>query len=77
MKYLAALIQAWLRHLLGPALPRVVSVGISICGMVAMATPLAMWVAWSLPVLKLIMIIGMGAVLTIFFLAWLSPDDRI
>ena len=48
---------------------------ITFCGLVALFTPLALWVAWSQWMFWLIIACGCGALLTIYLILTYSPDE--
>ena len=48
---------------------------ITICGLVALATPLALWLAWSKAMFYLVLVFGCSAVLIIYLLFEYYPDD--
>ena len=55
---------------------RIVTSGISLCGLILLFMPLALWMASSTRALGLILLTGAVAGLLILFLLWLSPEDR-
>ena len=48
---------------------------ITFCGLVALFTPLALWVAWSQWVFWLIIACGCGALVIIYLVLEYSPDE--
>lgn len=51
------------------------SILITACGLVALFTPLFLWVAWSQWAFWLIIATGCAALLIIYVLIWSSPDE--
>ena len=49
---------------------------ITACGLVALFTPLVLWVAWSQWAFWLIIAAGCAALLILYVLIWTSPDER-
>ena len=56
--------------------PLVRSILITACGLVALFTPLFLWVAWSQWAFWLIIACGCAALLVIYVLIWTAPDKR-
>jgi hypothetical protein len=52
------------------------SILITACGLVALFTPLFLWVAWSQWAFWLIIACGCAALLVIYVLIWTAPDKR-
>ncbi len=50
---------------------------ISVCGFIALATPLALWISMTVWGLKLILIIFGIAICLICLMVWSSPDEHI
>ncbi len=50
---------------------------ISYCGLIALATPLALWLSMTLWGMRLILAVFFTAILLISLMVWSSPDDRI
>ena len=48
---------------------------ITICGLVALFTPLLLWMAWSQWMFWLIIAFGCASLLIIYLLIWSSPDE--
>jgi len=49
--------------------------GMTICGLVALVTPLLLWVSWSKEMLKIILIMGFSAfLLATFFAQYACPE---
>jgi hypothetical protein len=48
---------------------------ITVCGLIALFTPLLLWTAWSQWMFWLIIATGCAALLIIYFLIWSSPDE--
>jgi hypothetical protein len=53
------------------------SILITACGLLALLTPLFLWVAWSQWAFWLIIAGGCAALLIIYVLIWTSPDEYI
>lgn len=50
-------------------------IGMTICGLVALVTPLLLWVSWSKEMLKIILIMGFSAfLLATFFAQYACPE---
>jgi hypothetical protein len=49
---------------------------VTICGLMALLTPLLLWVAWSKALFWLIMAGGCTALLVIYVLIWTAPDEH-
>lgn len=52
------------------------SILITVCGLVALFTPLLLWLAWSPWAFWLCMAAGCAALLIIYGLIWSSPDEH-
>ncbi len=50
---------------------------ISVCGFIALATPLALWISMTVWGMRLILIIFAVAICLICLMVWSSPDERI
>ena len=48
---------------------------ITICGLVALISPVVLWTAWSTTVFYAVLAAGCGAVLVIYLLIAFSPDE--
>ena len=48
---------------------------ITICGLVALISPVVLWTAWSTTVFYAVLAAGCGAVLVIYLLITYSPDE--
>ena len=48
---------------------------ITVCGLVALISPLLLWMAWSTTMFWAILAAGCGAILVIYLLVWSSPDE--
>jgi hypothetical protein len=48
---------------------------ITVCGLVALLTPLLLWVAWSPQTFWLVTASGCAALLIIYVIIWTSPDE--
>jgi hypothetical protein len=51
-------------------------IAVTVFGLIALATPLLLWVAWSRPVFWLVIAVGCGAVLAILLLIRSWPHER-
>jgi hypothetical protein len=49
---------------------------ITVCGLIALGTPLLLWLAWSKAMFWLVLALGCAALLIIYALIWSSPDER-
>ena len=51
-------------------------IGMTICGLVALVTPLLLWVSWSKEILQIVLIMGFSAfILATFFAQYACPDS--
>ena len=50
---------------------------ISVCGFIALATPLALWISMTVWGLKMILIVFGIAICLICLMVWSSPDEHI
>lgn len=50
-------------------------IAISVLGLIALLTPLALWVSWSTTMFSVILLIGGLAIGAIFLLVWFSEDE--
>jgi hypothetical protein len=50
---------------------------ISVCGIVLLFTPLALWLSITLWGMRLVLAIWLGAMIVLSLLIWSSPDERI
>jgi hypothetical protein len=48
---------------------------ITVCGLIALFTPLLLWLAWSQWTFWLTMALGCAALLIIYALIWSAPDE--
>ena len=48
---------------------------ITICGLIALVSPVVLWTAWSTTVFYAVLAAGCGAVLIIYLLIAFSPDE--
>jgi hypothetical protein len=53
------------------------SILITACGLVALFTPLLLWLAWSKPAFWLFIAMGCAAILIIYVLIASAPDGRL
>ena len=76
MVFVQALMSVLYRYL--ERIPRSVRYWIiSVCGFIALATPLALWVSMTVWGLRLVLIIFAVAICLICLMGWSSPDERI
>jgi peptidoglycan/LPS O-acetylase OafA/YrhL len=60
-----------------PMLPRWLHEGlITICGLVALISPVVLWTAWSTTMFRAVLVVGLAAILMIYLLVELTPDDN-
>jgi hypothetical protein len=52
------------------------NIAITVCGLIALFTPLLLWTAWSRPMFWLIIGVGCAAVLTILLLIRRWPHEK-
>jgi hypothetical protein len=52
------------------------TVAITVCGLIALMTPLLLWTAWSRPMFWLIILVGCAAVLALFLLIRSWPHEK-
>ena len=52
------------------------NIAITVCGLIALFTPLLLWTAWSRPMFWLIIGVGCAAILTILLLIRRWPDEK-
>ena len=76
-RLLAMLVHALLGRMRDRAPESVSRVGITVCGLVLMVTPLALWVAWSKTVLLTVLVICLVAVALLLVFVWLAPGDEV
>lgn len=48
---------------------------ITVCGLVALTSPLLLWMAWSTTTFWLVLAAGCGAIVVIYLLVWSSRDQ--
>ena len=48
---------------------------ITICGLIALISPVVLWTAWSTTVYYAVLAVGCGAILIIYLLIAWSPDE--
>jgi hypothetical protein len=56
--------------------PAVRGILITVCGLIALFTPLLLWVAWSKDLFWLIVAVGCAALLIVYALIRSSPDEH-
>jgi hypothetical protein len=49
---------------------------ITVCGLIALMSPLVLWTAWSRPMFWLVIVIGCGAILALVLLIRSWPHER-
>jgi hypothetical protein len=47
---------------------------ITICGLIALISPVVLWTAWSTTIFYAVLAVGCGAILIIYLLISLGPD---
>ena len=52
-------------------------IAITLCGLIALFAPLFLWLAWNKAVFWVVLAVGCGAVVAIFVLVRLSPDQTL
>ena len=52
------------------------NIAVTVCGLVALMTPLLLWVAWSRPVFWLIILVACAAILALLLLIRWWPHER-
>ena len=52
-------------------------VAITVCGLIALFAPLFLWMAWNTAVFWLVLAAGCGAVVAVFLLIRLSPENEL
>ncbi len=66
------IIQKWLRHYLTRDRAEI---GMAVCGLFALVTPLLIWVSWSKEVFKVVLIIGFTSfLLATWFAQYAAPE---
>lgn len=53
---------------------RFLNFAINLCGFIALVTPLALWVAWTVPIFWAVLATGCGALLAVSVLVRFLPD---
>ena len=48
---------------------------ITVCGLIALISPVVLWTAWSTPAFYAVLAVGCGSILIIYLLIVLLPDD--
>ena len=48
---------------------------ITICGLVALVSPVVLWTAWSTPVFYAVLAVGCGAIILIYLLISYADED--
>lgn len=56
--------------------PGIIRYCMSACGLVALLSPLGMWVAWSKLMLAVVLLTGVAAIALFLALLWLYPGDE-
>ncbi len=76
MVFVQAVMSLLHRHL--ERIPRSVRYWIiSVCGFIALATPLALWISITIWGMRLILVVFAIAICLICLMVWSSPDERI
>lgn len=65
------------RKLLGKMPKGVRQAVISVLGMIALASPLLLWMAWSPLAFRIVLYGGTTAILLLYALIWSSPDETL
>ena len=47
----------------------------TVCGLIALISPVVLWTAWSKPAFYVVLAVGCGAILIIYLLVTWSPDE--
>lgn len=50
---------------------------ITVCGLIALFSPLFLWMAWDRAVFWVVLAVGCGAVVAVFLLVRMSPEERL
>lgn len=53
------------------------NIAITVCGLIALITPLVLWTAWSPSMFWLIILVGCAAILTLWLLIRWWPHERL
>ena len=53
------------------------NVAITVCGLIALSAPLFLWLAWDKAMFWVVLAVGCGAVVAVFLLVRLSPEDKL
>lgn len=53
------------------------NIAITVCGLIALFAPLFLWMAWNKPVFWVVLAVGCGAVVVVFLLVRLAPEDKL
>jgi hypothetical protein len=51
------------------------NVAITVCGLIALFAPLFLWLAWNTAIFWLVLGVGCGAVVAVYLLVRLAPQD--
>jgi hypothetical protein len=49
---------------------------ITLCGLIALISPVVLWTAWSTTVFSAVLAVGCGAILVVYLLIAFSPDEE-
>jgi hypothetical protein len=53
------------------------NLAITVCGLIALFAPLFLWIAWDKAVFWVVLAVGCGAVVAVFLLVRLAPEDKL
>jgi Zn-dependent protease len=53
------------------------NIAITVCGLIALSAPLFLWLAWDKAMFWAVLAVGCGAVVAVFLLVRLSPEDKL
>lgn len=53
------------------------NIAITVCGLIALFSPLFLWIAWDQAVFWIVLAVGCGAVVAAFLLVRMSPEERL
>jgi hypothetical protein len=53
------------------------NIAITLCGLIALFSPLFLWMAWDRAMFWIVLAVGCGAVLAIFLLVRMSPEEKL
>lgn len=53
------------------------NVAITVCGLIALFAPLLLWMAWNRAVFWIVLAVGCGAVVAVFLLVRMAPEEEL